>query len=198
LNDAKEMLLTADLTAEALDSVASRKSTSPRDRAICAELREFARWLDTPQRVYIFSLSERADTLSQWRAYGQPGSSYALGFSTALLQRAATAHGLELCKCIYDRRRQLAYVRALVRFAIQRVRSFMTDKHDRNSRFGIHLDFVVMLLILGQYLKHPDFAEEQEWRLVLTRPKRNQVEQFGGKGSLLAPFMNSHWTNASP
>lgn len=217
LNDAKEMLLTSELAIEVLDELASRRSMPKRDRAICQDLLSYADWLETPQEMYAFSLSERADALSQWRAYGQPGSSYALGFSTKLLRTAAKSNGLELCKCIYDTRTQRQLVHGLIMTVVHLLRPFggqndvsitpVDDKRRTGSRvrsdgyaiqftgpnasaqFNIYMDFVLLLRRLGQYLKHPDFADEREWRLVLTTPEPSHAVQFGGKSSLLAPFV---------
>lgn len=39
---------------------------------------------------FVFSLSAREDSLSQWRAYGAGGAGYSLGFATGLLDQKRT------------------------------------------------------------------------------------------------------------
>ena len=188
LNDSKEILLTADIACEILDQLGSQKATSTRDREICEELRGFTEWLNTPQKVYAFSLSERVDDLGQWRAYGRPGSSYALGFKTAILKDAATAHGFTLLKCIYDARRQRRIIRALLLAVIQALRAAPRSRH-RSTWSDIHLNFVLCLLWVAPYLKHSKFADEREWRLVFSSDVPESASHFCDRGSLLTPYV---------
>ena len=66
---------------------------------------EFRRFLSRDRqlrhRVCVTSFSERDDDLSQWRAYGDVGNAYAIGFDVAALTEVAGLYGGQLLKCLY-------------------------------------------------------------------------------------------------
>lgn len=105
--------------------------------------------------VFALSLSEERDLLSQWRAYGAPGSSFAIGLRTSILQRIADDGDWSLLQCIYepvDHRRAVGDV-------VNRAISIEDVRQAGDSLRG-------GLLALAPRMKHHSFEEEVEWRLV--------------------------------
>src|SRR5258705_849439 len=57
--------------------------------------------------LFVFCLCRKGDLLSQWRAYGQPGNGYSIGFDApALGGIISTEKGVQLAAVSYDSRQQ--------------------------------------------------------------------------------------------
>jgi hypothetical protein len=120
---------------------------------------------------FIFCLSERSDSLSQWRAYGSGGAGYSLGFASAGLARERDDGEFSLVRLTYDEQHQ----RALIAAGVQEVRDFFAKLFKltipRGAQPGIlHRANVLLsqyLLRIALLFKHPSFEDEAEWRLVV-------------------------------
>ncbi len=88
-------------------------------------------------QYFIFCLSERSDSLSQWRAYGSGGSGYSLGFGSTELSRERTDGEFSLVWLIYDEVQQ----KSLVDAGVQEARKFFSRlfplNPPRNAQAGI-------------------------------------------------------------
>jgi hypothetical protein len=115
--------------------------------------------------VFALSLSAEGDLLSQWRAYGSPGSSFAVGLETPLLRHFAEEEGWALLRCIYDPEDHRHAVGAVVERAVSSADSVQAGDVLRGS-----------LLSLAPRMKHHSFEEEEEWRLV--SPLLDESEAF--------------------
>jgi hypothetical protein len=125
--------------------------------------------------VYVASFSSKRDLLSQWRAYGAPGSTVAVGFQKSALQAAAMASGYTLVPCLYARSHQLHTLRAAFKAAV--VAGETTGP----------FQFAAAVLRIAPTLKHPSFREESEWRLISPRPASGDL-CFRSSGALLVPY----------
>jgi hypothetical protein len=154
--------------------------------------------------VCCFSLD--GDVLSQWRAYGQDGSGYAIGFSARMLDNMP-AKPLEV---LYDKAQQIEEVSTWLK-AIYEV--------ERNNGFTYGDDFknhVAMRALDLCGLKNPGFKEELEIRLahILTfsdyGPSSKLVDyggtswgrkvsglpvQFRMKGEIPVPYLDLDFSN---
>ena len=145
----------------------------------------------------ILSLSHSPKILSQWRAYADDGTGFALGFSQEFLRYA----NLELFDCIYENHSQ---------FAIELVNKHQASLEEicRGSASCIaendfmawlddhaHLvDGIVRDLLL---LKNPAFVEEQEVRAIRTA-RRGDVS-FRNSNGLLVPYIAAKfWPDDDP
>jgi hypothetical protein len=106
--------------------------------------------------IFITSLSEEADLLSQWRAYGSPGHRFSMGFRTSVLKQVAEAEGWSLHKCIYDPAEQ----KDAVGDEVDRAADLAKRKKPHAGPFRTEL------IGIASRLKDPSFIEEEEWRLV--------------------------------
>jgi hypothetical protein len=105
LNDAREF----NYAKELLDNVlaTSGKHLKGKYDELCE--REWWPELDAYPQVFVFSLSEHADGLGLWRAYGGSAAvGYSIGFrATDLEEKAGLADvGFVLRKCCYDEEEQ--------------------------------------------------------------------------------------------
>lgn len=156
---------------------------------------------------FIFCLSERADSLSQWRAYGSAGSGYSLGFLARSLSVDREEGEFFFIKLIYDRARQ----DALVAEAIAETRDFFTklfagtvrDPHKLGvlHRANVHLAQHMMRLAI--LFKHPSFEDEGEWRLLVGYSEKSGPKdlamlskvQFRASSGLVRPFLDFNFAN---
>jgi hypothetical protein len=141
--------------------------------------------------VYVTSFTEKADQLSQWRAYCPPTGGYAIGFrSKALLQEDGTSLNCFLVRCVYNSDDQWTLVSRLVQavddFAAEKLSAGLT--HDRIFRESFKL-LGRLLPLLAPALKDASFAEEQEWRLVhLPMSFEEKRPQFRVGRSMIVPY----------
>ena len=138
--------------------------------------------------VCVCCFSEVKDSLSQWRAYGEPTSGYAIGFTGTLLRDVATKHDFYLARCIYEPPAQRGLIRALLEEVL--------EENIEREETGKTRDYVPPGGNLGEYLhryapilKDPSFAEEREWRLI-SRPMNCTHEGFDYRPghSMVVPF----------
>ena len=59
-----------------------------------------------PHYLFVFSLSEEGNLLSQWRGYTPLGAGVSIGFNQDKLQRHAQQKGFSLIKCLYKKEEQ--------------------------------------------------------------------------------------------
>jgi hypothetical protein len=117
--------------------------------------------------TYVVSFSSLSDSLPQWRAYSRPYG-FALGLDHPhLISMALASHAKgHLLRCIYDPTAQQEEINHGLRYLVGCYSDDTdTPPDDKVTGFGAH--FFGYLLVLAGCLKHPAFAEEKEWRLIL-------------------------------
>lgn len=161
-------------------------------------LSQFIRWLDRlrqPLPIFIFSLSEEASLLSQWRSYTPHGKGVSLGFSSALIQQLLEVNQCRLARCLYESSQHTELVRSLleklfVSFRDERNDLDVSKEHHATCYHKFFEKFLGNLLQVLSIIKHPSFAEEREWRVISTyRPdlKSSEMEHREGS-SMLIPY----------
>ena len=121
--------------------------------------------------VYVASFTAEGDLLSQWRGYCRPGDGFAIGIPSDYLSAAAYPFW-RLVRCVYEEAEQLALIGAHVEEHVERLEQARRDFPDESE--DVRLDsvafiFLVELLQLAPAIKHWEFREEREWRLVSPR-----------------------------
>lgn len=150
------------------------------------------------RRLYVGSLSVEGNLLSQWRAYCPDTGGIAVGFDGVRLLRLAEAQGFTLVKCVYDEDLHEEMVLDLV---ARTVRSYRDEREKGRSvssdLFREHaVAFLAEFMELAARVKHPKFAEENEWRLVSTPEATNQqTPQFRTGASTLVPYLDFQLTS---
>ena len=114
--------------------------------------------------VYVSCFCEHGDLLSQWRGYPSSGGGYALGLRSEAIRRRGT-----LLRVIYDEATQRRLLHDLLAPVVEAVASQPNEERDIWDVLGTeHLARVAMSLQKCSFcFKHPGFAEESEWRLVM-------------------------------
>jgi hypothetical protein len=146
--------------------------------------------------VYLCSLSERPDLLSQWERYGDKGNGYCLGFR----KREITApqligSGVSLCKIIYDLAAQRQAAEACIldrKTFLQLTADFAGAKIDTSPVMSAK-SLASDLRQVALRLKNPSFEDEAEWRLVFMIDAANEREQppsFMTRGNYVASYVD--------
>ena len=157
MNDSTELTYALNLLQNAIndrtDSTADERTT----------LSVFSAWLrdqiNTGPMLFSASFRANGNLLSQWRGYSNHGKGISLGFNPTSIKYLASQQQFSLGQCLYD----IAQQRALAEKIITGVISMCTDPAQVHSVLdSIEGD----LLGICALLKHPAFAEEQEWRLI--------------------------------
>lgn len=161
LNDSKEFI-------HAIDEVKAMIWQRKRDESneVLSRLYEnIGDRLEGISRLHIFvvSLTERGDQLSQWRGYCTNGAGYSIGFSKSVIETLSKRQGFTFRPCIYDWQQQRQLLDEPLRRAVDVVASAsdLPEIMDRAVN-----QFLTEFVQIAPLLKHRAFSEEQEWRLV--------------------------------
>ena len=142
--------------------------------------------------VCVCSLSKKKPVLSQWRAYADGGSGFALGFCSAFLRSVRMKYREVLaCSCAIRGARTTAIsTRTLLSDVIAekfQIRAKSGGGYVESLPLGGNL---LAYLKIGyvSILKHRSFSEEREWRII-SRPLFCSNTRFGYRpgASMLVP-----------
>lgn len=198
LNDSSEIKYALGL----LDSIVKETGgnagdpSEAADQVILAAAHELLSYVE----IYAVCFCENGDLLSQWRGYGH-GGGYAVGFKGDNLHVKDRSLP-SLVKVHYDP----AEHRRLLVDLVVRWRTAPKDlplaDNDRPAHNLARLIFAVAFAEVIAGLKHPSFAEEQEWRLVYRRTSKETPDgrvlddgldlkrEFRPRGGVLLPYVS--------
>ncbi len=170
-----------------------------------------------PMPIYVASLSEMADLLSQWRAYCPPTGGVAIAFDRRKIDEYADRHRLELTQCTYDTSEHNELLTKLyekvykafshnemsvdaynllspkqqVDFEIKCLKDLTEDGDILKEEVKETLSgFFRELLALAPRIKHPSFSEEREWRLICRDYTASGFRiAFRTRQSLIIPYV---------
>jgi hypothetical protein len=132
--------------------------------------------------VFVLSLTEKGDDLSQWRAYGGRHSGYAIGFDVDKLGALAAEYDFELHRCLYESPEHGLLAATIVDDAMA-----WLSEGDRMTRRRCR-EFHRTMLKTAPLLKHYKFRDESEWRLVsASHPVTSPEIGFRSGPSTLVP-----------
>lgn len=112
------------------------------------------------------SFSEERDLLSQWRAYGDSGGGYSLGFSFPELMKLRNGY-LDFVKCSYSKSEHCKMINEIM----DDVKKECCQKNDNGYYYLNSMMFPIRFPPIRLYyykprMKDPAFKEEKEWRLI--------------------------------
>jgi len=167
-------------------------------------VRQFGAWLrervELGPMIFVVSLSQRGNLLSQWRGYCPHGQGVSLGFGPAGLTMAARAGGFTLGRCIYDMTRHNEIVVRVLNLIVKDARAAgpSAQFHPTQSYHRFFQEIEGHILRIAALLKHPSFSEEQEWRAVsqpISHYVTNPIRYRTGR-TMLVPYID--WPLAEP
>lgn len=172
LNDASEMQYAGDQLRRAIFN--NKQKVSSDLQFLQDLLNTIRNYLSL--HICVVSFSETKNELSQWRAYGGESGSFALGFKPKMLkdysnkQKSAV---FKLYKCFYgepEKPEHPAKCEICEKFVSAALREFhqvaKTQKDTTEMIRSICEKAGKKFLEIAPLIKHPDFKQEAEWRLV--------------------------------
>ncbi|RJX35401.1 MAG: DUF2971 domain-containing protein [Desulfarculus sp.] len=186
MNDRREYLHAVDLVRQEIES---RVETVTDDNAKAA-LNEMHGCLEGNEiiNVCVCSFSEVRDSLSQWRAYGDRASGFAIGFSGQFIaDRVRGSQDFKLVQCLYSLEEQKTLIKALVEKVLQEnLGRSDVSAQDELPPGG---NLTAYLHKYAPILKNAAFSEEKEWRII-SRPLSCKSANFDYRegNSMLIPY----------
>lgn len=199
LNDTSEIQHTESLLREVL-SAALESTPSDISSKILSQLVD-KRSLSSDFDIYIFSLSEQKDSLSQWRGYASEGRGFTMGLDTKELlkhkKKKEVDGGFDLFRVEYDRSRQIKVLKDALQEIIERAEenvSSGTELSEATENAVWCFQFISFTRSVMN--KHASFRDENEWRvaLIAQRPADTDKEwdsdiKVRVRGSELIPYL---------
>lgn len=192
LNDSAEIIYARDILLEVIASRSESLSKAEKD-FLCL----FKKWLKNFSSIayylFVFSLSEEPNLLSQWRSYTPHGKGVSIGFSSNLLLRVVKAQELKISRCLYDRQEQEELMLGLLKKMLISFGQLDLSNNSSNSS-SYYEDFLGNcrkdILQLFSIIKHPSFKEEREWRIITNYYQKCTIPQikFREGASMLVPY----------
>jgi hypothetical protein len=145
--------------------------------------------------LFACSFTPNGDLLSQWRAYCPPGKGVSLGFNPDHLVDAADSQAFYLARCIYRREEQMEMVdeilNLMVNTADDQGEAPPNKRHPTQSYYDAFERHEDRLLNVAAVIKHPAFAEEDEWRAIsrVSRNLRDSSLRFRESTARLIPYV---------
>jgi hypothetical protein len=146
--------------------------------------------------VFVISLTEKRDQLSQWRGYTPFNSGYSIGFDTEQLQLTGWAtNKMQLMRCIYSEDQQKKFVDAFIDNLLNRWERRITKTNGQQLTKKLEdevFEFRIFSIFVAASMKDPAFSEECEWRLLgLHRDYKTLCFRPGA--SSLVPYIQLQW-----
>ncbi len=143
--------------------------------------------------IYVYSLSEECNSLSQWRSYTPHGKGVCLEYDMDTISGLTKDDGIHFVKCEYDTDKQNGIINELVEKlkddydrVISNFSGVVPPSHTNTTAYE-DIDKVVKVLAV---IKHPAFHLEKEWRVVVTFHAAKELdEKYRVGASMLTPYV---------
>lgn len=197
LNDSKEITHACDVLKDVL---LPRMVFGVQNNAEHEFLKQFQDWVGecrtTTYNIFVFSLSEEASLLSQWRSYTPHGKGVSIGFSSEFMNDVAQSSQLRIAKCLYDRADQEEAIKSLVEKLLTTFRQELpsidiTKAHQSQCYHPFLEKFRSDVLQVLSIIKHEAFKEEREWRLISPYYPKYTIPaiKFREGASMIVPYI---------
>ncbi|MEQ8692144.1 MAG: DUF2971 domain-containing protein [Pseudomonadales bacterium] len=160
LNDTKELKHAAEVSRNFIANFSNKSKLNKTEERFLATLSQYAG--NSSSDIYVVSLTEKRDLLSQWRAYCPSTGGFSLGMSSDHLQKVALEQRFFLCPAVYDHQTQYRLMGEIILKHIQQLGAELTEKQADDAAITCARD----ISKYGAILKHHSFKEEAEWRLI--------------------------------
>ncbi|UGQ47207.1 DUF2971 domain-containing protein [Massilia endophytica] len=138
--------------------------------------------------IFVFSLSEEDNLLSQWRSYTPHGKGVSIEIAPHVLKLIVAANRLKLGKCLYTDEDHSQVLLSLFEhlwgcYAQVEVKPVTT--HAFRDFFQSKRGTILEALSL---VKHGAFSEEREWRLIQCHDDQSEKISFREGPTMLIPY----------
>ncbi len=206
LNDSAEIVYACDV----LEGVIKPRIVfGDNDDPEIAFLNQLKNWVTACKRntynIFVFSLSEEPSLLSQWRSYTPHGRGVSAGFSQDSLSAIAKSSGVRIAKCLYERDEQEEIISSLIEKLLITFRRELpnidtTKAHPTQCYHPFLEQFRGDVLQVLSIIKHREFREEKEWRLISRYYDNYTVPEikFRKGASMLVPYVEFSLADMRP
>lgn len=185
LNDKSEIRHTKDLLSE-LISERLRAGSDELSTKLYGEVLRLQR-LESENDIFIFSMSEERDDLSQWRGYARDGLGFTVGFCARSIYETSEPEDAPfgVPRVEYERDRQLDILS-------RSLDEINAEFHKQAASAGTRVDHLVNRAASwfswcadsrAASNKHSSFKMEKEWRLVALVPKPDKDNEIKVRSS---------------
>lgn len=191
LNDATELLYGAEMLIGEIEKH-MHEGLPIRFNRLFSDMREMLR-SSTPENdsAFVVCFSEKADDLSQWRAYGHGDDAYAIGFDgKAIRDQTAASKNLFLKVC-YDLNSRENLLKSVIKKTEEFYAAGLAGRDSETWSVMFLQNWINKLTLIAPAIKHPKFDQEAEWRLVhyLNEEEVDEIDCVQ-KSGLLSRFIN--------
>lgn len=130
------------------------------------------------KNIYVASLSEEKDTLSQWRGYGKSIPSFSIGFHGHYLFRLHTTNkNIIFAKCIYEKEKQKTLILDLINASLELINVSIEKSYNiyKNHDTKLFYNIASMMMSYAPLIKHENFKEEKEWRIIIPYVSKEDI-----------------------
>ena len=186
LNDPSELDYGTALVRRVVGALL-RSSSDSRQTHVLSEIQAPVAAFEGHIDTYVLCFCAGGDILSQWRAYGERGGGYALGFKTKRVKaRAKKGAQFDLCKVEYREARQVERIKGLVERGLNMLGTLGDDAPAMRKIIAVLRQLLAMYCVV---FKSPAFREEREWRGVFTTRMAPSASQFRSSNGRLVPYV---------
>lgn len=198
LNDGEEIIYAHRILQKVINERIEKES----DERVNNFLSQFIEWLkpfsSAGFNIFIFSLSQEMNSLSQWRSYTPHGKGINLGFSPEIIEKISDENELKVARCRYKPEEHNEIMEALLEKMLETFDGCSDDLNTSvkskppGQEFHSFLeDFRGDILQIFSIIKHPAFEEEKEWRLISLYHPEYTVEKIKYRegASMLVPYI---------
>lgn len=188
LNDAVEFNHGTDIALARVRELRDDVTKSKRAKDAAVHLRRVLDEESSFSGVFVTCLCTSSDMLSQWRAYGNRGCGVSIGLRREALARLPGVTMNAVCYS-WDHQQKIVhqYIDSIIMTYCESCGDDDAPKPEIDE--AMRLAFTRGLSGLASFLKHPDFYEEREVRLVADPPDQPGAIQFRSRGDLLIPYV---------
>jgi hypothetical protein len=122
--------------------------------------------------IYIISLSEKQDDLNMWKKYTDMSPGICIEFDTEKLR----GNDIRIECVIYDLKKQKEFLEEKIIKCVEKA----------DNDFDSSKILYESLIESAPQIKHPAFADEKEWRLIIRKP--GEEIKFRVSGSIIHPY----------
>lgn len=202
LNDPMEVQSGVGIVSQAIKDLMKIKQLSMDLTIFLMDILKYDYYSTSRDDLYITCFCESGDLLSQWRAYGNQGNGYSIGFDTLGLRNVHNIHMQEsntnniiLGKVVYKNEKKLEIINAILEKYLDVMSSyFQYFEYHEVSRIFRPLMIKSLSRCLA-FFKDEAYSEENEWRAIYihdeeeTQESNNLEVNFRYNGSFIVPYV---------
>lgn len=200
MNDSQELIYAQKLLGKVLASKA--KGFNDAQKSFFEHLeKHLSESVEVASFIYVHSLSEDGNSLSQWRSYTPHGKGVCIEYDINSINGMVKPDDIYFVKCEYDETKQFQLLGEMIENLKDdfdgKVSGFrsVVPPGEIGSVALFSLDKVLKVLSI---IKHPSFYSEKEWRVVVTfQAAKNLDENYRVGSSMLTPYVSVPMTEGS-